>query len=490
MTPDFDVAIIGYGPVGGALANLLGAQGIRTLVLEREASAYHLPRAVHFDDEVMRIFQSMGLADQVEAVTRVSPGTLFVDPQRRTILDWSRPPGIGPQGWHTSYRFHQPDLENVLRQGVTRFPCVSVRTRCDAFAIAQDEAHVAIRYEDMADGTIRGVTARYLIGCDGARSLVRRWIGEPMEDLGFHERWLVIDALLRRPRPDLGDYTLQHCDPDRPATYVRGTGIRRRWEISLKPTDDFAALAKLENAWPLLARWITPEDAELERSAIYTFHSTLARRWRDGRLLLAGDSAHQTPPFLGQGMCAGIRDTANLAWKLARVLRGDAADALLDSYGEERGPHVEGYVREAVRIGGLINTRAMEAVVSPEVLAGGSAERLTPVRPLLGPGPGGGWRAHHGVLPMQPRLSNGMLLDDHVGLRFAAVMRPAFAATLPHDALDRLAARGAVLVADDAPGVAALLDGLSAEAVLLRPDRYVFGAARDAAEMRQLAAAL
>lgn len=482
-----DVAIIGLGPVGAALANLLGAAGIRTLVLEREAAAYHLPRAVHFDDEVMRIFQSMGLAEAILPFTHVSPGTRFVDGEGRLLLEWSRPQEVGPQGWNHSYRFHQPDLEAVLREGISRYSCVTIRNRADVFALEPGADSVGLRIEDLSNGTISRLTARYVVGCDGARSLVRRWIGEPMEDLGFHERWLVVDALLRRPRPDLGDHTVQHCDPVRAATYVRGTGQRRRWEIALKPGDDLAALGRLDGAWPLLARWITPDDAALERSAIYTFHSTVARRWRDGRLLLAGDAAHQTPPFLGQGMCAGIRDAANLAWKLVRVLQGEAPEALLDSYGSERAPHVRGYIAEAVRIGGLINTTAMEAVLTPDVLRGGAAGRLTPVRPGLGPGPGAGWLDHAGRLAPQPRLLDGRRLDDVVGPHFAAVIRPAFAARLPRELLVRLSGRGAVTVAEDSPEIAAMLDEFGAEAVVLRPDRHLLGAARNAPEMHALA---
>ncbi|WP_376094412.1 bifunctional 3-(3-hydroxy-phenyl)propionate/3-hydroxycinnamic acid hydroxylase [Roseomonas sp. CCTCC AB2023176] len=489
MTDTFDVAIIGLGPVGAALANLLGAAGVRTHVLEREAAAYHLPRAVHFDDEVMRIFQAMGLAEAILPITHVSPGTHFVNGQGRLLLDWSRPMTVGPQAWNISYRFHQPDLEHVLRGGLSRFPCVTVRTRADLFALEPGPDAVGLRVEDLSNGAIERLSARYVVGCDGARSLVRRWMGGPMEDLGFHERWLVVDAVLKRPRPDLGDHTKQHCDPARPATYVRGTGDRRRWEISLKEGDDFAALSHLEGAWPLLSRWITPDDAVLERSATYTFHSTVARKWRDGRLLIAGDAAHQTPPFLGQGMCAGIRDAGNLAWKLARVLRGEASDRLLDSYGAERAPHVRGYVEEAVRLGGLINTTAMEAVVSADTLRGGMADRLVPVKPALGPGPSAGWAEHAGRLSAQPALRDGTRLDDRVGYRFALVTRPDFAEAVPCDVLDRLSARGAVLVADDGAPVAAMLDGFGAAAVLLRPDRHVMGAARDAAEMRALAEA-
>ena len=258
---DVEVAIVGYGPVGATLAALLGKQGIRTLVLEREGAAYHLPRAVHFDAEVMRVFQAMGVAEAVAAGTRLSPGMRFVDAAGRLLLDWSRPPEIGPEGWHASYRFHQPELERVLRGAVTALPAVSVRTRAEVFALDQDPDGISIRWEDLASGRLRATRARWVIGCDGARSLVRRFMGAEWLDLGFHERWLVTDLILTRPRPDLGEHSIQFCDPARAATYVRGVGERRRWEIALKPEEDAAAMTRPEEVWRLLAPWITPADA-------------------------------------------------------------------------------------------------------------------------------------------------------------------------------------------------------------------------------------
>jgi 3-(3-hydroxy-phenyl)propionate hydroxylase len=154
----------------------------------------------------------------------------------------------------------------------------------------------------------------------------------PMEDLGFHERWLVVDGLLRRPRPDLGDWSVQYCSERRPTTYVRGTGHRRRWEIAVLPGEDEATITQSLQVLELLKPWVSPEEIDIERAAVYTFHSALASRWRSGRLLIAGDAAHLTPPFLGQGLCAGMRDAGNLAWKLARVLRGQNNDLLLDTY--------------------------------------------------------------------------------------------------------------------------------------------------------------
>ena len=203
QTDEIEVAIIGCGPVGAMLANLLGLQGVRTLVLDREAAIYHLPRAVHFDDEVMRLLQTVGLAEAMQPLVHVSPGMKFVSDTGRLLLDWPRPQQLGPQAWHESYRFHQPDLERVLRDGLVRFPSISVRLRTEVFALEQEQDAVAVRYEDLATGGLARCRARYVVGCDGARSLVRRLMGTPMEDLGFHERWLVVDALLKRPRPDL-----------------------------------------------------------------------------------------------------------------------------------------------------------------------------------------------------------------------------------------------------------------------------------------------
>lgn len=485
---DTDVAIVGYGPVGATLAALLGRQGVRTHVLEREGTAYHLPRACHFDAEVMRVFQAIGVAEAMAVQTCLSPGMRFVDASGRLLLDWSRSVAIGPEGWHASYRFHQPDLERVLRGAVAALPDVAIHNRAEVFALDQDADGVTVRWEDLDTGRLRAARARWVVGCDGARSLVRRFMGTELLDLGFHERWLVTDLILSRPRPDLGDHSVQFCDPARAATYVRGVGDRRRWEIALKPDEDSATMTRAENVWRLLAPWIGPADAEIERAAVYTFHSVLASRWRAGRLLLAGDSAHQTPPFLGQGMCAGIRDAANLGWKLGRVQAGLADHTLLDSYESERAPHVRAYIETAVRLGGLINTRAMEAAVPGSVLSGGPPAKMESIRPALGPGLAAGWTEPTGRIAPQPVLADGVRLDDRVGYRFALLLRHGDAAALPTAPLDALAARGVVLVADAA--LAPWLDEIGAVAALVRPDRYVLGAARDAEDLAALAAAI
>jgi len=487
--PSVDVCIVGYGPVGATLANLLADSGLSVLVLEREADIYMLPRAVHFDDEVMRVFQTLGLAERILLHTHVSPGMRFVDANGKLVLEWPRSPDIGPLGWNVSYRFHQPDLERILRDAAGRRTNIDVRLRAEVFALDQNAHGVAVRFEDLSTGALRTARARYVVGCDGARSLVRRLIGASLEDLGFHERWLVVDVLLKHDVPALGDYSVQYCDPARAATYVRGVGNRRRWEIALLPHEDSGAMTAPAEVWRLLERFISPNDAELERAACYTFHSAIATRWRDRRLLVAGDSAHQTPPFLGQGLCAGIRDVANLAWKLARVVKQESPESLLDTYQSERSPHVRAYIELAVRLGGLINTRAAEAAV-PGGLARTEPAHMESIKPSLGPGLAAGIGDLTGQVAPQPRLADGTRLDDRIGYHFAALLDPRFSADLPGPLMERLKQKGVAVVTDGAPTLQKWLTENHVGGIVVRPDRYVLGAARTAADMEALAAVI
>ena len=389
-----DVAIIGAGPVGLTLANLLGRRGHRVALLEKQAHPYPFPRAIHFDGETMRAFQATGLAAQILPHTHVGRGMLFKDAAGATLIDWSRDQSIGPMGWHESYRFYQPGLEQVLRDGLDRFANVTLTMGARVTGIDPSPETVTLTMEDGSE-----VAARYVVGCDGAQSATRQTLGIGLTDLGFFERWLVVDARLTRPRPDLGDYSIQHCDPDAPATYVRGAGDRRRWEMRL----DADGPDRFEDAdiWARLSRWITSDDAVLERTAAYTFRSCIATEWRRARVFLAGDAAHQTPPFMGQGMCAGIRDAANLSWKLSAVLTG-ADDALLDSYHSERAPNARAFIEMAVSLGKVINQTAQGQAPSGQIKS---------IWPALGPGLGPR-DGIGGTLAVQPRLTDGRLSDD------------------------------------------------------------------------------
>jgi 3-(3-hydroxy-phenyl)propionate hydroxylase len=473
------------------LANLLGQAGLAAAVFEREPSVFQLPRAAHFDGEVMRVFQSVGLKPAVEAVSR--PGTKgmhFVNAAGATLLIRKGSDRPGPHACATNYYFHQPDLEAALRRGVERFAGIDAFLRHEVESVADGGDHAVLRVRDLERGAVRDVAARYVVGCDGARSLVRRAIGSARDDLGLHQPWLCLDLVLRRP-VDLPEYTVQYCDPARPMTQVNMIGARRRWEIMLMPGDDPATIAQPDNVWRLLARWLTPEDAEIERSAVYTFHSVIARGWRRGRLLIAGDAAHQTPPFLGQGMCAGIRDAANLAWKLGFVCAGGGGEALLDTYESEREPHVREFIALAVRVGGVI--QAIDPVVAAE-RDRGFAERGTEIfsfpQPALGPGARDAAPPPVGQVFHQPPLDDGRLLDDATGLRFAVLGDGEAIAAASPATRERWRRLGAAVLPDASREIATWLGERGALALVLRPDRYVFGLARDAAALDALSARL
>ncbi len=438
-----DVAIIGAGPVGLTLANLLGVRGLSVRVIEKQAQQYDLPRAIHFDGEAMRVFQATGLAEEVLAHTHVGVGMLFKNADDEVLINWSRAQDIGPMGWHESYRFHQPGLEDALRHGLDRFTNVELTSGVEVTELVAETGTMGLSNgEDLS--------ASYVIGCDGADSFTRSTVGLPLNDLGFQERWLVVDAALKRPRPDLGDYSIQFCDAENPATYVRGTKDRRRWEIRLNQ-----AKADPDNdaIWALLSRWITPDDADLERAAVYTFRSAVAARWREGRVLIAGDAAHQMPPFMGQGMCAGVRDVANLAWKLDHAIStGD--DAILDSYGSERASHVTEFIDLTMRLGKLINQTAT---------GGAPKGQMKSIWPGLGPGLGER-NDVAGRLAPQPRVADGTLADDAAKGGFYILARTPIEASVPvfTEAADWLSENGVF-------------------AVLVRPDGYVFSVSKDQA---------
>lgn len=451
MTATVDVAIVGCGPVGALLGNLLARRGHRIVIVERQQAPYPLPRAIHFDGETMRGFQSAGLARAVAPATLVGKGMVFVDAGGRVLADWSRDPEIGHTGWHESYRFHQPSLEAALRQGLRRFPHAQLRAGSEVTALHDDGDAVRLALADGAE-----VAARFAIGCDGAHSTVAAEIGTGFDDLGFDERWIVADVRLTGPGGDLGDRSIQFCDGAAPATYVRGIADWRRWEARLLP-DDPDDMAPMD-AWHRLAGRRGIRGVRVERAAIYRFRSRVARDWRKGRLMIAGDAAHLMPPFMGQGMCAGIRDAVNLAWKLSARLSGRGGDGLVDSYGSERRDNARAFIERSVALGRLINRTARGAV--PE---GRMASIWPPLGPGLGPRDGIGGR-----LWPQLRLPDGRLSDDVAGHGFHVI-----AATDTESALP---------VIRDPEGRA---PGPGLAGVVVRPDGYALGGFADA---RQLAA--
>jgi flavoprotein hydroxylase len=377
-----DVLIVGAGPVGLVTALLLGRRGWQVTVLERWPQPYPRPRAVHFDDEVARLLADAGIGEQIPRLAEPADIYEWRNGQGQTLLrfDWS---GTGPSGWPIANMFHQPALEETLGAALGQVPQVRLLRGHEAMALTETDQHVEVLVRDGA-GEQHRVTAAWVIGCDGANSFVRSHMPTEMTDLGFFYDWLIVDVVLHQAR-EWNPVNLQICDPRRPTTVVSGGPGRRRWEFMRMPGETAEQLNQLDTAWRLLAPWdITADNATLERHALYTFQARWADRWRAGRLLLAGDSAHLMPPFAGQGMCSGIRDAANLAWKLDLVLQGNAGAALLDSYGPERSTHVQHAIGMSVELGKVICVTDAEQAAQRDAFMtsqGGDPARVLPPLP-------------------------------------------------------------------------------------------------------------
>ncbi len=480
---EFDVVIVGFGPVGATLSNLLVQQGLRVAVLERESDVYHLARAGHLDAEVMRVLQSIGIADAFEPETGQTLGMRFIDADGKTLMEWKRGGERGPNGWISDYMFYQPVLEKLLRQRLEKAPGFRQFLLHDVYAIEAGADGVAVRAEDTVTNQLIELKARYVVGCDGARSLVRRLIGTDHVDLGFKQRWLVVNVHAHE-NPNFEPVSLQHCNPARPA-YASGTGTRLRWEFMLLPGEEARDLLRPERIWELIStsvQPVRPDQGEIVRSAVYTFESLIAKHWRAGRLLIAGDAAHRMPPFLGQGMCAGVRDASNLAWKLAAVLQGRAGESLLDTYASERAPHVTEFIRGSIEAGRFVQMSDPAEISARMRDMRDNPKAYAPPNPHLG----AGMSEMHGQNGIgrqfvQPTV-DGQRLDDRVGHHFALVARPGFLAGPVSPAALAQGWPG-LKVVELAPEQAASLDPYNASALIVRPDRYVHAGASDPASL-------
>ena len=507
-----DVAIVGLGPVGAVFANLLGGAGLSVAAVERVAAIYDKPRAITLDHEALRVLQAIGLGDFMEQAIAPHNGShyLGVDGEVIKIFDPMPPPF--PLGWIPNVTFVQPDLEQALRDRLADDPHVDIFLAAAGVALQQDDGVVTLtaRRESGEEFVIR---ARYLVGCDGANSFVRKQLGIGLDDLAFDEWWMVVDTLTSDPakRPAK---SFQYCWPSRPGTFVPGPRNLRRWEIKLLPGEDPEAAAAADNVVRLLKGFTDISDLTIWRSAVYRFHALLGQRWRDRLVLLMGDAVHQTPPFLGQGLCAGIRDAVNLAWKLRMVLRGAADAALLDSYEIERKPHVRAVVASAKEFGKIIGELDPVAAAERDLrlraeLKAGKAETIRQkfipdlVSGLIAPG-----AELAGRLFVQPhvRAPDGRTcrLDDLLKPEFAivtlAAQQMAWLSEASRAAWQRLSGERVVIAASgdscDANGILSVVerDGLFADwmrqhgvsAAIVRPDRYVFGAAHSAEQLNML----
>jgi 2-polyprenyl-6-methoxyphenol hydroxylase-like FAD-dependent oxidoreductase len=488
MQDRYDVAIVGYGPVGQTLAILLGQRGWKVGVFEKQAAAYPLPRAVHFDHEVARILQAAGLGEQLPRLTESADTYEWRNAAGETLLViGSKDTSLS--GWPEANMFAQPELERALDARVRTLPSVEVHRGAEVVDIRPAPAEVAL----VVAGPEREIGARWVVGCDGANSFVRRNLGSTVTDLGFFFDWLIVD-LVPRERRAWTPINWQLCDPARPTTVVSGGPGRRRWEFMRLPGESVADLDSEATAWRLLAPWgMMPDTASLERHALYTFQARWVDRWRQGRLLIAGDAAHQMPPFAGQGMCAGLRDAANLAWKLDLVLGGLAPDALLDTYESERVAQVRRVIDFSIELGKVICVADPAAAAARDAAMIAAVEDRGPTPPLPPPaiGPGlvvdGDPLAGHLFLQGEVRRGDATgRFDDVVGRGFTLVSPVADPASRLAPELAGLFASLGGISAQVAPGgpVHDLHGGYArwfaangVGVVLQRPDFHVFGTA-------------
>ncbi|MBW4095198.1 MAG: bifunctional 3-(3-hydroxy-phenyl)propionate/3-hydroxycinnamic acid hydroxylase [Acidobacteria bacterium] len=385
---DVDVIIVGQGSVGLMLSLALAQRGHRVLAVERHTKPYALPRAVHYDPDVNRFLASLGITAQEQATfgeTCLSYDWLTADKQ---LLLTFRSDPEGNQGWPDSTMFAQSGLEDSLRKHQKAVPTLDVRWGTELTAFSQDDDGVTATIAG-TDGP-QTVRAKFMVGADGANSVVRQLAGLPMEDLGFSSDWLVMD--LKMPERQWVPVNGQICDPMRPTSCVSGGPGRRRFEFMLMPGDDPTTFATPQTAWRLAAPWnVGPDEAELERLAMYTFHARCVTRWSEGHVFIAGDAAHQMPPFFGRGMVSGVRDAVNLAWKLDHVLQGFAPLTLLDTYGPERNAHIQYALGMSLELGRLMTETDPEKAAERDAyfLAKGPDPRdaMPPLPPeILGPG--------------------------------------------------------------------------------------------------------
>jgi 3-(3-hydroxy-phenyl)propionate hydroxylase len=342
-----DVLLVGLGPVGAAAANLLGRYGVRTLAIDKSADVFTMPRAIALDNEALRILQLAGLEEgafAIHAISKVQMHSPLFGPYARanTAGDLDGHPRL--------VTFYQPELERVLRTRLALYPCVQTALSTELVDYTERDGAVCATLRQ-ADGTLATVSARYLVGVDGSSSPVRHRAGLGFEGKTFSEDWLVVDAL---GVPDPIDHIEFICDPRRPTPHMVAPGGRQRWEFKLAPGETREQMERPEQIRALLAPWCDTDLVTVERTAVYRFHARIVERFSRGRVFLAGDAAHITPPFVGQGLVAGLRDAANLCWKLAWVVHGRAAPAILDSYDTERRPHAKSIIGMALLMGRLV----------------------------------------------------------------------------------------------------------------------------------------
>jgi 3-(3-hydroxy-phenyl)propionate hydroxylase len=491
--PDYvPVIVIGAGPAGMTAATLLAQQGIECLLLDRHETVYPLPRAVHADDEIFRILTRLGVGDEFAAHRRSALGLRLIDTDMRVLAELKRSPQPSANGYPQMNMFDQPELEAMMRANLKRYPQVTFRGNVEVTSVTQNRpGRVRVSFLDRLRGGDTSIEASYVLGCDGANSPTRAAIGSHMYGLPFQQTWVVIDV---DTDAELNQWEGCHqlCSTERAGTYMRVGQTRYRWEFQLKDGETGADYQKLSDVEPLIKPWLgdTPiEQLRLVRATAYTFRAQVASSWRDRNVFLLGDAAHLTPPFVGQGMAAGLRDGLNLAWKVAGVLGKSLPESVLDTYEQERKAHAAAMIMMAVSVGWAMSGGGRLGDVARKVVFPRlESLRLPGTRISVADGVAPGlWKSAlvvksrtpgqlGGSLCPNPVLQDGERLDQVVGNRFALVT----SAPLSDAQQKQLASRGVEVVSvDSASELGRWLTQGRATAAIVRPDGAVMQAGRN-----------
>jgi 3-(3-hydroxy-phenyl)propionate hydroxylase len=497
------VLIVGAGPTGLTLANVLGQSGVDTVVIDRNASTVGEPRAVSIDDESLRTMQAIGLAGEVLKNVVTGYGVHYITaPGGRCFAKVE--PTASEYGYPRRNAFRQPLLEASLREGLGRFASVRMWFGHTLDNFRQD-ANGVVATIVRSDGSQLRIEAGYMVAADGGRSPVRERLGVAMAGSTFKSRWLVVDT---ENDDDPFWQTRVYCDARRPVVDVPGPHRTRRYEVLLHPDEDAERAMQPARLAELLRPFRQGRPTDIVRKVVYTFHARMAEKWRIGRVFLAGDAAHLTPPYAGQGLNSGIRDAHNLGWKLAAATAGTLSDAALDSYETERRPHAWSLIRLALNLGIVMapRTRLQAWLVHTFFTLSGA---IAPIRDyflqmkfkpkpyyaqgLLGPGAASDGRGSMFAQPLV-RTAHGseILLDEAIGHQFALIGYNQCPA-LEHPLWRALGAvrlcivskerdlsgidlpAGAVAVCDQNDALRNFFSGRPGKIVLIRPDRYIAG---------------
>ena len=478
MKKNFDCIVIGYGPVGALLSIFLSKLGLSVAVIDKNLDVYPLPRAIHFDEEVMRIFQMVNLSKQISKISRIgTKGMHFVDEEDNILMERKGSNSIGEYGWQKSWYFHQPQLERLLRSNAEKEKNFVSFLGYETQEINQDSDLVTVTSYSKSLKKELVLQSKYLVGCDGANSNTSDFIGQGVKDYGLKEKFLVLDLIVDnryQKIKNLPDYTVQHCDKLRPVTRCYINKKRRRWEVKILPSDNENEFLKSKAIWKFLSKWIEKKSAKIERSQLYTFRSILKKKWFNNRVILAGDSAHLSPPFLGQGMCAGIRDVAALAWRLKGYASNKLSADDLVNYQAERFPHVSAFIKLAAEVGKIMS--------NPGLLM--KSEKSQSMRLFDFPKPrlktGFFYKCSLSGTLFPQFIEDSTKSDDILGYKFILLV-------LEKNACSEVNMDPNILTKKVAKGsLRNWIIKSKKEAVIIRPDKYIFGSASSKKEVKSL----